>query len=168
MQGGINYSPGCALCFPALANISITPPQHTAKDFMTSKTWSLTALFQQGFVQHSTAKKKSRRAVLDSFFFSFFHLQTKVLTALFTCSLPWRWKAAGVGLFGCPPCPRRILCSAQFLQRQKVCGWQSEAGRRRGGCNEGKNKTTHTQKKKPLSNSELLSDKLHSSLTAGS
>ena len=56
------------------------------------------------------------------------HTQTllAVFSALFTCSLLSHWKAVGAGLSGCPPCPRHILYSVQFLQREEVC-WESEA-----------------------------------------
>lgn len=51
--------------------------------------------------------------------------QVGSVSALFTCSLLLHLKAVGAELFGCPPCPPHILCSARFLRRE-VC-WESEA-----------------------------------------
>lgn len=50
------------------------------------------------------------------------------VSALFTCSLLLHLKVAGEVLFGCPPFPRHILCSAQFLSRQVCRESKAECG----------------------------------------
>lgn len=61
---------------------------------------------------------KSNTVLLDIMQFSCVHVQTQSvgsISALFTCSLLLHLKVVGVELFGCPPYPRHILCSVQFL-----------------------------------------------------
>lgn len=50
------------------------------------------------------------------------------LSALFTCSLLFHLKVVGGELFGCPPYPRHILYSVQFLWREVCWGCEAECG----------------------------------------
>lgn len=140
-QGGITYSEGA-------------PPQYCKDLFYTLALKLTTNAWLQKALLHCIA---SHNVV------SLFNLKIPTvgsISALFTCSLLLHLKVVGVELFGCPPYPRHILCSVQFLQRHKFVGKVKCKMQNAGGVQSKKNKI----KKNP----ELLSSNCTPSLTSGS
>lgn len=117
-QGGIKYNEGAACIF---LHLQIFPrhPHNTVKPLFCTFVLKLTTVDRTGLLHCTVCCNAS---------FICTHKLLGSVSALFTCSLLLHLKVAGEALFGCPPFPRHILCSAQFLSRQVCRESKAECG----------------------------------------
>lgn len=112
---------GCSLHFSALTNISKTPPQYCKASFCCTFALKLTTVDRTGLLRCIACYNAVACFICT-------HKLLGSVSALFTCSLLLHLKVVGEALFGCPPFPRHILCSAQFLLRQVCRESKAECG----------------------------------------